>query len=477
MRLLAALLLSAAPIPAQSPPTDFATDRTPPIRPAAALLPPIPATLPVPKETPTAPTANTLLIDLPTALRLANAANPIIAVAQVRLREALARVDQADALRLPTLSAGGIYMRHDGLDQNRKAELFRISRQSVLLGGSAAIRVDLGEAIYQPLVARRLADAEAATARAITNNTQLDVASAYFDLVQAHALLAANADILERAEQIHKAALSGEKAGLLRTAADVNRARTEVALRRIERQELTARAAIASSRLTRLLLLDPAVTLVPADPAAVPIHLIPTDTPLEPLIDQAVRNRPELAAAALQLEAAQARTRQARYAPLLPRLQAEYLGGAFGGGKNGGISNLEGRGDLTAQLFWELRGLGFGNVADTRLREAERDRAALVAVAARAQVAGEVVEAYRSAAARKLSLDEARVADREAREMFRKLSETSFGMVGPRGQFDALEPLLAVQALSQARMQYATATTEYNRSQFRLLTAIGQPPA
>jgi outer membrane protein TolC len=158
-------------------------------------------------------------------------------------------------------------------------------------------------------------------------------------------------------------------------------------------------------------------------------------------------------------------------------LQAEYLGGAFGGGKNGGMSDLQGRGDLSAQLFWELRGLGFGNVADTRLREAERDRAALVAVAARAQAAAEVVEAYRSAAARKASLDEARVAEREAREMFRKLSETSFGMVGPRGQFDALEPLLAVQALSQARVQYATATTEYNRSQFRLLTAIGQPVA
>src|SRR5262245_40067152 len=471
--LLGALLWCVAPLIAQSPATEFAADRPPPVRPAAALLPPIPTTLPAPKER--AAVDNDLLIDLPTALRLANAANPTIATAQVRVREALARVDQADALWLPTLSAGGIYLRHDGLDQNRKAELFGISRQSVLLGGSAAIRLDLGDAIYQPLVARRLADAEAATARATANNTQLDVASAYFDLVQAHALLAVNADILGRAEQIQKAALAGEKAGLLRSAADVNRARTEVALRRIDRQELSARAAVASSRLTRLLLLDPAVTLVPADAAVVPIDLIPTDIPLEPLIDQAVRNRPELTAAALRLEAAQARARQARYAPLLPRLQTEYLGGAFGGGKNGGMSDLEGRGDLTTQLFWELRGLGFGNAADVRLREAERDRAALVGVAARAQVAAEVVEAFRLAAARKASLDEARTADREAREMFRKLSETSFGMVGPRREFDALEPLLAVQALSQARVQYATATTGYNRAQFRLLTAIGQP--
>jgi outer membrane protein TolC len=151
------------------------------------------------------------------------------------------------------------------------------------------------------------------------------------------------------------------------------------------------------------------------------------------------------------------------------------LGGEFSGGKGGSLSNPEGRSDLSAQLFWELRGLGFGNMADARLRDAERDRAALVTAAARAQVAAEVVEAYRASAARRASLDEARAADREAREMFRKLSETSFGMVGPRGQFDALEPLLAVQALNQSRLQYLAATVEYNRAQVRLLTALGQP--
>ena len=416
----------------------------------------------------------TLPIDLPTSLRLANASNPTIATARVQVREALARVDQADALWLPTLSAGGIYYRHDGLDQNRRADLFRVSRSNLFGGAGASLRLDIGDALYQPLVARRMADAESAAARATTNNTQYEVASAYFDLVQSHAILAVNADILDLAEQILKAALAGEKAGLLRSAADVNRARTEVALRRIERQELIARAGIASARLTRLLLLDPVVTLVPEDPMAAPIDLFPSDMPIEALVEQAIRNRPELASAALRLDAAEARTRQARYAPLIPRVQIESLGGGFGGGKNGSISNPEGSSDVRAQLFWELRGLGFGNRADTRLREAERDRAALVGVAAKAQVASEVVEAFRTATARKASLGEAQVADREAREMFRKLSQTSFGMVGPRGQFDALEPLLAVGSLNQSRLQHLSAIVEYNRAQFRLFTAIGQ---
>jgi outer membrane protein TolC len=247
-------------------------------------------------------------------------------------------------------------------------------------------------------------------------------------------------------------------------------------LRRIERQELEARAATASARLVRLLVFDPAVTLLPADEAAVPIDIFPTDAELDALVAAAIRNRPELAAALWQQEAAETRARQARYSPLIPRLQAEYLGGSFAGGKNSAMSSLEARGDFAGQVFWELRGLGFGNLADMRLRDAERDRAALVAVAARAQVASEVVDAFRAAAARRASLDEARTADKEAREMYRKLSATSFGMIGPRGQFDALEPLLAVQALNQSRLQLLAATLDYNRAQMRLLTAIGQPP-
>jgi hypothetical protein len=75
----------------------------------------------------------------------------------------------------------------------------------------------------------------------------------------------------------------------------------------------------------------------------------------------------------------------------------------------------------------------------------------LIGAAARAQVAAEVVEVAHLTAARRASIGEARKATEQALEMFRKLSATSFGMIGPKGQFDALEPLLAVQALTQAR--------------------------
>jgi outer membrane protein TolC len=479
-RLVAGLVLSTAPTAGQTLPTEFAVDRSPPaaVRAASLRMPTLDPPLPAPKEAALKAEplpANTLPIDLPTALRLANAASPTIAIAQARVREALAQVDLAEALKLPTLSVGGIYNRHDGIDQNRNGSLLTVSRQSMFAGGGAALRVDLGDAYFQPLVARRLAAAEAANAQAATNNALYDVASAYFDLLQAHAQLKVNADISALDQQILTAARSGEKQGLLKSASDVPRAETELALRKVERQELDARAAAASARLVRLLVLDPAVTLVPADAAVVPIDLFPTETPVAQLVELAVRARPELAAALAQIEAADLRTRQARYAPLIPRFQANYLNGGFGGGRNGAHPNLENRSDLDAQLFWELRGLGFGNLADTRLREAERDRTILNAVAVRAQVAAEVVESAKVAAARRAGLSDARLATERAQEMYRVLSATSFGMIGPQRQFDALEPLLAVQALNQARLQYLTSVVDYNRAQFRLLTAVGQP--
>src|SRR5205823_346048 len=143
---LLALLVFVTPLSAQTQQTEFATDRPPPpaVR-AATLLLPIPTeTLPAAKEAPPKAEllpANTLPIDLPTALRLANAGSPTIAIAQVRVREALARVDQADALKLPTLSGGGIYTRHDGITQRQDGTLLTVSRQSFFAGGGVALLV------------------------------------------------------------------------------------------------------------------------------------------------------------------------------------------------------------------------------------------------------------------------------------------------------------------------------------------------
>ena len=45
-----------------------------------------------------------------------------------------------------------------------------------------------------------------------------------------------------------------------------------------------------------------------------------------------------------------------------------------------------------------------------------------------------------------------------------------------RGQYDPLQPLIALRDLADARQRYLAAAIDYNRSQFRLYWAMGQPP-
>jgi outer membrane protein TolC len=441
-----------------------------PVRADDSLPPPRP--LPPPSI---AQEAVRLPIDLPTALRIADSANPTVAVARARVAEAYARQRQAEVYWLPTITSGDSYQRHDGQIQDTGGTVFTTSRQSLFAGGGAIARVDTAEALFLPLIARRLTAAEAAAARATMLNVQLDVASAYLDMLSISAAQAINADTLARAQTMLRLAQSAERAGLNKTSADVPRAQTEVSLRQQESIDLQGRAAVASARLAQLLLLDPSVDLTPADPSVVPITLVP-DQPIPELIATASAYRPELAATRALTAAAQTRLRQAQVGPFIPRLEVSYIGGTFGGGRNDQLTNFNGRGDATAAATWEFKNLGLGNVAIAREREAQLTGANARIVEVQAQVSAEVAAAAKLSHYRLQSLGVSQDAVRQAVEMFRRLEASSFGMAGNRAQYDALEPLLAIQALNQARLQYLAEVIEYDRAQFRLYTAMGQPP-
>jgi outer membrane protein TolC len=415
-------------------------------------------------------------IDLPTALRLAESSNPLIAVARARVAQALARLDQASVLWLPNLLAGTTYYRHDGQTQNQRGEVFGVSRSNLFAGGGPSIRFETSDAYFQPLVARRLTDAAAANARAVSNDIQLDAAIGYLDVVEIYGRIAINLDTLSRAEEMLRSARAGDRAGLNRTTADVNRAATEVQLRREEQLVLRGRAAAASARLARLLLLKPTVDLQPADPVVLPLELVPAGKHLDDLVALGLANRPEVRQFRATLSAAEVRVQQARLRPLMPRMQLDYPVGIFGGGMNNFVGDFSARSDLTASAYWELENWGLGYAARVRERRADAEAANFQLVDVEAMVAAQVSEAAKVAAARFAALTPARRAVEEALEMYRKLKESSFGMAGPRPQFDALEPLLAIQALNNARVQYLAEVIDFNRAEFRLYTALGNPP-
>lgn len=439
-----------------------------PALPAAS--PPFPAASP-----PAALATATYPIDLPTALRLANAHNPTINVVRARVREAAAQLDRARLVWIPQLSFGPTFFYHDGIDQNRRGDTFIVSRGFYTFGAGPILRIDVSEALYLPLVARQNVRGAQAQAEATANQVQLKVALAYWDLVELHGRKAINADILNRTEQILAAAQAGAKAGVNKTAADVNRALSEVDIRRQEGIVLRGRIAAAAARLAQLLWLDPTVELVPYEPVVVPVVVVPGHLTVEQLVQIAFTARPELAAGQAQVQAAEAFVRQSKAAPLLPRVQGEFLAGGLSGGINGQFGPFISQYNAGVALIWNWEAFGAGNVAAIRARQANFEAAVYQLQALRAQVAAEVVEAAQTARAHWEALETAQEAVRQAEEMYRKFRATSFGVVGPQAQFDALEPLTAVQALNTARIQYLQQVMEFNRSQFRLHTAMGQP--
>ncbi|MFL5242717.1 MAG: TolC family protein [Gemmataceae bacterium] len=416
-------------------------------------------------------------IDLPTALRLAEGDNPTINLARERVREAYARLDQAEVLLLPNLRFGPAYQRHDGQIQNSRGEVFGVSKSNLFVGGGAAISLEFSDALFTPLIARRLVQAEDHAARAVSNNVQLSVALTYLDLLRVHGQLAINADTLRRAEEMLQNAEVAARPGigLSKYTSDVTRARAEVASRQRERLDLEGDAGTVSARLAQLLLLRPTVDLQPADPAVVPVTLVPLDLPLDELVATGLLSRPELGEGRELIAAAVARWRQARVGPLVPRLDFTYFAGDFGGGINDKMGNFSARSDGLAQLTWELHNFGAGDIARARERRSQVTQASLHVVEVEAQVAAEVSAAAKTARTRLKSLAASEKAVTEALETWRRLRAASFGMASKQKLYEALEPLIAEQALAQARAQYLEGIIEYNRAQFRLFTAMGQP--
>jgi outer membrane protein TolC len=436
---------------------------------------PLPPGPPQPDSAPE-PTVEVLPVDLPTALRLTNANNPTIALARERVEEAYAAQRQADVAWLPNLQAGPEYNRHDGRDQTTQGPIITVSKQNLYINGGATLDWNTSDILFGPLVAERLVEAQSAAAQVTSSDVQLSAAQAYLDLLQIHGALAINADTLVRTKEMLDNSASADKAGLTKTAGDINRARTEYDLRREERLQLEGNLGVVSARLAHLLLLRPTVVLKPADMQIVPITLVSGNSSPDELVETALSNRPEVQEGRAISAAAMARLRQAKLAPLLPHVDFTYFGGTFGGGVDAQMDDFGARSDGEVDIYWQLHNLGAGDVAQARAREAQFSETNFQLAEIRAQVGEDVTAAYRQVEANRRSLDSAEQAVRQAVETWRRLRAASFGMAGKGNLYDPLQPLIAERDLNQARTAYLDAVIGYNKAQFQLFWALGQPP-
>jgi outer membrane protein TolC len=433
------------------------------------------------------------LVDLSTALRLAEADNPGIAISRQAIQQALAQQLQAQSMILPTLRAGINYHLHDGVLQTSGGEIRHVDERSLYFGGGArALAAEtvgfpavqffsqLGDAYFAPLAARQQVSASQARADAVANVVLLDVVGRFLDLVRAEGDLAALLQSEKEMNLIVQTTAAFAKGGQGRDA-DARRARTEALLLHSRKQAVEERLAVAAAELARLLHLDPSVRLrSPARTIAL-VALVDDRQPLEQLLPLALANRPELAAIQAEIARAQTLVRQEKVRPFLPTVSVGYSAGAFGGGTNRSdlvpvhpeFGRIGSRTDFDVIAYWTLQNMGAGNRAVQNLRQSQRNLADIEQVRLVNQVRREVAAALVLAQARRreVAVAEARL---ESAEKGFRLDYLRI-RAGPRLGLP-IEVINSMNRLVQARLDFIAALADFNQAQFQLFVALGQRP-
>jgi outer membrane protein TolC len=427
--------------------------------------------------------ASLLPIDLGSAWRLAGVNNPTIAAAREAINERLAEQLQAQSLLLPTANAGANVRVHGGNLMRARGNILDVDSQSVYLGGGAGaigastvafpgiqLFSHLGDAIFEPLVARQRTAGARFDAVATERNILLQVALRYLELAASEARVEAYRLAQVDVGEVARLTQAFAKAGQGRQA-DAERAQSEQAHIDTLKIDAEGRFAIASARLAELLNLDPSVRLQSESTEFSTLPLFPEGASLDALIEQGLRSRPELASRTTGVAAASIRLRESRLKPLLPVLSVGYSGGGFAGGSNmtaPQFGNLGGRSDFDVYAVWTLQNFGVGDIANSRRRRAELGQTEADRKRTADQVRREVVEAFSDFAA----------ARRQQEIVVRRYESAEAGMkedlLRIRGGIGRpLEILNSVTRLSEARQARIDAVLSFNSAQFRLFVAIG----
>ena len=242
-----------------------------------------------------------------------------VAAAGARIRSAAASLEQAKVLWLPTVTFGSDYFRHDGLVQDMTSgDILNNSHQGIVVGAGPAANIDIGQAIFAPLVARQQLAARQADLQAASNDTLVAVADAYFNVQQARGELAGAVATIRLTEELVNR--TRKLAPAVVPELETVRAAAELARRHLAEHSARERWRVASAELLRVLRLDAATQVEPVEPPQLKVELIPLDRSLDELLSLALANRPELASRHAQVQAALAQLQQEKLRPLIPNL-------------------------------------------------------------------------------------------------------------------------------------------------------------
>jgi outer membrane protein TolC len=450
------------------------------------------------KPAPLEPADLALPINLATALRLADARPLMIAAAQASAWVAEAQLQRAQVLKVPELDLGVVYVRHDGLgpDFNHGVsnQTFVPGQGGILSqnlnwmygGGGLNLIVPSTDAIFQPLSARQVLNSKRFDIQAAKNDALLAIAFAYFGVHQYRGQYAGAIEVVDRGEQLTTriAQLSAD----LVPKVEVDRALSMLA--NVQQHAALARQQwrVASANLTQLLRLDPRVIVNPLEPDHLQITLIDLDRPLDELMPIALATRPELSSQQALIQAASISIRREKCRPLLPTVLLTGFqnpggmtmqGMVFGLGQGNKMNLWSLREDVSAQLVWQLDGMGFGNMARIKKQRGMESQAIVDLFRMQDVIAAEVTQSQ-------ADLQSAAVRVSEAERSLREAIITYDGNYRGLAQTQRFENLLiqvyrpqeAVKALENLLVSYDNyfaTVADYNRAQFELFHSLGYP--
>ena len=206
------------------------------------------------------PTPTGYALDLASAMQLAAGQNPNVAFARERINEAFAQHARAEALWLPSIRAGANWNKHEGRIQNVEGDVFSTSRNAGFAGfGANAVGAGsptvpgimasfhLADAIHQPNITEHAAASRQYSATVAEQDVMLAAAVAYLELLRANQELAIARDIEHHANKLAEVTKAYADIGQ-GLAADHDRARAELAMRRNDSVRAEEGVQVASAR-------------------------------------------------------------------------------------------------------------------------------------------------------------------------------------------------------------------------------------
>jgi outer membrane protein TolC len=408
-------------------------------------------------------------IDLPTVLRLANAQNLDVQIARQRLAEAKATYEGAVLQFFPWLSPGVTYRRHENLIQDVAGNMFNVNKELYAPGLTLTAQVDVGDALYKSLSARQSLRAAGQGVEAQRQDSILAAIQGYFDLAKAQAEVGVAKEARKISQDLERQLGHAVAAGIAYKGDElrvkVQTGQTELALRRVMEEQR-----IAAVRLADVLHLDSAVELLAKETELVPLALVATNAALSPLVEQALAKRAELRQSLALLSAANSARQGAAYGPLIPSVGGQAFIGGLGGGRDNTPSVFGESEDYAAFLSWRVGPGGLFDSSRTHLAKSRLEVVRLSNEKLHDSITSEVVAnltRFRSLvdqlATTKRNLEIAI----DAQKLAEQRKEFAVGIV--------LEDIQTQQDLTRARNDFVTIVAEYNKVQYALQRAIGNP--